>query len=67
MSRRGRVPGTPGGRTFRLEVATGGRPVAALIRPAAAIPSRRGCPATPFGPMEACTCEIVELLARRAA
>lgn len=79
MSRRPRVPGTPGRRAVRIEVATGGNPVDALIRASAALPFRpagvwsiavhhdTGCPATPFGPMAACTCEIVELVARRAA
>lgn len=79
MSRRRRIPGTAGAKVHRLEVATGGRPVDAYLRAVAALPLRRGeawltdvhhddgCPATPDGPMAACTCEIVEIRARRAA
>jgi hypothetical protein len=61
-----------------LEVATGGDPIAALTR-AAAIWSRKpqvislavrhddGCPCLYGRSMFACTCEIVELEARRVA
>ncbi len=64
---------------LRLEVATGGRPVEALLAALAscvlprgevwtiAVHHDDGCPATPAGPMARCTCEIVELVPRRAA
>jgi hypothetical protein len=68
------------GVTFRLEVATGGDPARVLVRAVLALPRRRGevwtvavrhddgCPALDAGgPMAACTCELVELRARRAA
>jgi hypothetical protein len=71
--RRPRIPGTAGGRGFRVEVATGGDPVGALVRGMRALPVGRGelwdvairhddgCPTLDGGTMLACTCEIVEL------
>jgi hypothetical protein len=79
VSRRPRIPGMSRPRDIRLEVATGGNPTRAFLRAAMLIPWRPGevwltdvhhddgCPATPDGPMAACSCEIVELRARRAA
>jgi hypothetical protein len=67
------------GTVKRLEIATGGRPEAALaaaIEPLAAPPAvlnvqvahDRGCPcAGDRRPMHACTCEIVELTLERVA
>jgi len=77
-ARRGRLPGTTKA-VYRLEVATGGRPVTALLRAFERMPVRRGqvwttevhhdddCPAIATGPMAVCRCEIVELVARRVA
>ena len=79
MSRRprDRSPRSGGGRVVRLEVATGGRPVDALARALQVVSVRGelwrvsvahddGCPALAGG-LPACTCELVELIARRAA
>jgi hypothetical protein len=74
VKRRPRVPGTW---QWRLEVATGGDPIAALVRASRQMPRRpgvwhvdvrhdAGCPASLDG-MSACTCEVVEVEARRAA
>jgi hypothetical protein len=78
--RRPRVPGTPSpGRSFRVEVATGGDPVGALARATRALPIRRGevwtlsiahdvgCPTLDAGALAMCTCEVVDVRGRRAA
>ena len=77
-ARRGRLPGTTKA-VYSLEVATGGRPVTALLRALERMPVRRGqvwttevhhddgCPALGTGPMHVCTCEVVEIAARRVA
>ena len=79
MSRRHRVPGTPGDRVFRVEVATAGRPVQAYLAAVEAIGLRRGelwltdmhhddgCPGLEAESIPLCTCEIVEITARRVA
>lgn len=76
--RRHRVLGTTSP-SYRLEIATGGKPVTALLRALERMPVRRGqvwttevhhdddCPAIATGPMAVCRCEIVELVARRVA
>ena len=79
MSRRPRVPGTEQPAVFRLAVATGGRPVDAFLQAVDSLPTDRGqvwttavhhdqgCPALDTGPIAICTCEIVEIAARRVA
>lgn len=77
-ARRGRLPGTTKA-VYRVEVATGGKPVTALVRAMQQMPFARGqvwttevhhddgCPALGTGPMHVCTCEVVEIAARRVA
>ncbi len=76
--KRQRVPGTTDP-VFRLEVATGGNPVSAFVRAMQTMPFVRGqvwttdvhhddgCPALGTGPMHVCTCEVVEIAARRVS
>ncbi len=76
--RRHRVLGTTSA-SYRLEVATGGKPVTALLRALERMPVGRGqvwatdvhhddeCPALGTGPMHVCTCEVVDIAARRVA
>jgi hypothetical protein len=77
--KRRRVPGTRSA-TWRREVACGGDPVGAVVAACGEFrPFRRGdewsidvahddsCPALDGAGMPACTCEIIQLAARRAA
>ncbi len=79
MTRPHRIPGTRS-HTWRRAVFTGNDPTAALLRAIQELQEvKRGqiwsvgvahddeCPAVDVGPMSACTCEIVELTAKRAA
>lgn len=76
MTRRHRIPGTSSPR-WRREIVCGVDPIRALVRAVSDLPLRGGvwtvavrhddgCPAIETG-MGACTCELVELAARRAA
>jgi hypothetical protein len=79
VTRPPRVPGTPGGRSYRLEVATGGRPLEAYLRAVGSLPLRRGelwvtdmqhddgCPGWERESIPLCTCEVVWLTVRRVA
>jgi hypothetical protein len=79
MSRRPRRIAGTSPSTWRREVACGIDPAGALARALVAMPHRAGevwsigvghaadCPTLHQGAMWACTCELVELVARRAA
>jgi hypothetical protein len=76
----GRIPGTRSSTSWRREIACGNDPVEALL---AAVDELRqvgrgevwrigvahdnGCPALDGAGMPACTCELIQLEARRAA
>jgi len=79
MSRFPRIPGTRSN-VWRRDIACGGDPTGALVQALAEFRAVRaghawnvgiahdeGCPALKAGGMSACTCEIVQLEARRAA
>jgi hypothetical protein len=79
VSRRPRVPGTRSPR-WRKEIACGNDPTLALVRALSDLPAAGagvwsiavhhddGCPAfEQGGPMGSCSCELVEIEARRAA
>jgi len=78
--RRRRIPRSSSSPTFRRDIACGVDPVRALLRAidefhqlrpgelwAMSVAHDAGCPSTEGGVMRDCTCEIVELTARRAA
>jgi hypothetical protein len=78
VSRRPRVPGTSTD-VYRRDVACGADPTSALVRALDNLPVHAGhvwsvgvghddeCPSLVGGGMDACTCELVRVEARRAA